>query len=299
MTYLLVIAATLALVAGLSFYGSLETTRIAYLPIPFFPEDFGWTYEKVKFKSTDGLTLTGWFVPADSASEFTIVIQHGLGSNAGDMLSNTACLRNGGKWNLFYYNFRGHGDSQGQRTSLGPLELRDMESALRWLQDHKSQETRRLAVYGHSLGAAVAIVGASRHPEIEGVVAESPFAFISNTVRHFAWTFYRIPYFPFVPLSLFFTSLRLRMPIGDFAPAQSIGKISPRPVFLIAAEKDRRMPMSDAKILWEKARDPKEQWIAPDAGHGEPWIMYREEYEKRLVRFFEKVFSSSRHPGGL
>ncbi len=80
-----------------------------------------------------------------------------------------------------------------------------MHSALKWLKENKSQESRRLAVYGHSLGAAVAIVGASEHPEIEGVTAESSFAFISNTVRHFAWTFYRLPYFPFVPLSLFFS----------------------------------------------------------------------------------------------
>lgn len=304
MGWLIALGVVSALILGLSYYGSVETTRIAYLPVPFFPEDFGWAYERVSFKSFDGLTLTGWFVPADSPSEFTVMVQHGLASNAGDMLSNTACLRNGGKWNLFYYNFRGHADSQGQRTSLGPLELRDMESALKWLKDNKSKESRRLAVYGHSLGAAVAIVAAGSHPEIEGVAAESPFAFISNTVRHFAWTFYRLPYFPFVPLSLFFTSLRLGMRIGDFAPAESIGQIAPRPIYLIAAEKDRRMPMSDAKILWENAREPKEQWVVPDAGHGEPWIMYREEYERRLMGFFEKVFSThcppaDRKPGSI
>ncbi len=114
MSVLLAATAVVALILGLSYYGSTETTRIAYLPFPFKPEDFEWKYERVHFTSVDGLTLTGWFVPANGPSEFTIVVQHGLGSNAGDMLSNTACLRNGGKWNLFYYNFRGHGDSQGQ-----------------------------------------------------------------------------------------------------------------------------------------------------------------------------------------
>ncbi len=283
--------ATLLVVLGISMYGSSEITRIPFLPIPFRPEDFGWPSESVSFNSVDGLRLTGWFIPASSPSDTTVVIQHGVGSNAGDMLHNTACLRNGGKWNLFYYNFRGHGDSQGEKTTLGPMELKDMNSALEWLKKEKPEACRRLAIYGHSLGAAVAIVGAAEHSELEAVAAESPFAAIANTVRHFSWQFYGLPYFPFVPLSLFFTSLRLRMRIGDFAPAQAIGKISPRPVFLIAAERDRRMPMSDHTILWERAKEPKEQWVVAGADHGEPWIMVKQEYESRLLGFFRKALS--------
>ena len=68
-----------------------------------------------------------------------------LGSNAGDMLLNTLCLAREGKWNLFYFNFRGHADSEGHFTSLGPLELKDFESALTFLKGAKPQETRRLA----------------------------------------------------------------------------------------------------------------------------------------------------------
>src|SRR5262249_52983083 len=154
------------------------------------------------FLSHDGLKLTGWFLPAKSRSEKTIIIQHGLGSNAGDMLLNTVCLAREGAWNLFFFNFRGHADSQGHLTSLGPLELRDLESALAYLKREKPDAARRLAIYGHSLGAAVAIVGAAKHVELEGVAAESPFARTRDTVTYFANKFYGIPKIPFMPLAM-------------------------------------------------------------------------------------------------
>jgi uncharacterized protein len=283
-------ALILLLIVLVGLYGSFEITRVPYLKVPYTPADFGWAFEAVQFKSFDGLDLAGWFIPATSPNDKTILIQHGVGSNAGDMLLNTACLQKAGDWNLFYFNFRGHGDSGGERTSLGPLELRDMETAIAFIQKAKPQACRRLAVYGHSLGAAVAIVGASVFPEIQAVAAESPFSYISKTVRHFSWAFYGIPYFPFVPLSLFFTSLRLGLPIGNFAPADAIGRIAPRPIFLIFAERDARMPPADAELLWEAARMPKERWMVRGADHGEPWLIAKEEYERKLVDFFKRNF---------
>jgi fermentation-respiration switch protein FrsA (DUF1100 family) len=143
------------------------------------------------------------------------------------------------------------------------------------------------------MGAAVAIVGAARMPEIEAVAAESPFSFVSKTVRHFAEIYYGIPYFPFVPLALLFTSLRLGRRIGTFAPAQAIAGLAPRPVLLIHGERDVRMPIGDLETLWEAARQPKERWIVPGADHGDPWLVAKEEYERRLVDFFDRAFARS------
>lgn len=275
---------------ALGLYGSFEITRIPFLAIPYRPEDFVCRYETVEFKSNDGLTLRGWYLPADQPSPTTLVIIHGLGSNSGDMLAGSVFLRNHGRWNLFYFDFRGHGLSDGVRTSLGPLELDDFEAALAFIKKAHPEATQRLGVYGHSLGASVAIVAAAQHPELEAVVAESPFYSISKTVRRFSWDYYGIPYFPFIPLALLFTSIRLRRPIGNFAPVESIGKIAPRPLFLIQAERDRRMPLDESQALWEAAKEPKEWWLVPAADHGEPWLIAEKEFENRLLGFFRKVF---------
>ena len=70
-------------------------------------------------------------------------------------------------------------------------------------------------------------------------------------------------------------------------------KISPRPIFIIFGDRDRRIPMRDFDALWKAAGEPKESWIAKNADHGDPWLIYREEYEKRLVDFFKKTFGEN------
>jgi pimeloyl-ACP methyl ester carboxylesterase len=275
---------------AVSLYGSLEITKIPYLAVPYTPKDYGLASEEVSFKSHDGLKLTGWFLPAKNPSNVTILVLHGLGSNAGDMLLNTLCLARTGRWNLFLFNFRGHADSEGHLTSLGPLELKDLESALAFVKAAKPEATQRLAIYGHSLGASVAIVGAARHPELEAVAAESPFARTRKTVAYFAKLFYGIPEFPFMYIAVFLARLRLGVSLWDFAPIQEIGKIAPRPFFLLHAERDLRMPASDTKALMQAAGEPKELWVVPGADHGEPWMVAPDEYNRRLVEFFRRVF---------
>lgn len=278
-------------ILALGYYGSVLITGVPFLPVPYTPKDFGWPFEEVSFFSSDGLRLKGWFIPSGHESPVTIIVQHGVGSNHGDMLLNTACLRNQGHWNLLYYNFRGHQGSEGTATSLGPLELLDLEGALAYLKKNKPQASRHIGLYGHSLGAAVALVGATRFKEIEAVAAESSFANLSKTVARFSRMFHGIPVFPFVPLAIGFASWRLGTRIWKFDPVKVIGQLSPRPVLLIQAERDIRAPLSDAKELWAAAGEPKDLWVAPGAGHGDPWMLNKEEYEKRLVGFFRKAFT--------
>jgi len=286
--WLLVLLALLIL--GVAIYGSLEIVRIPYLGIPYTPKDFNWPHETFAFQSHDGLRLTGWFVPAEPPSEATIVVVHGKGSNAGDMLLNTRALRSGGNWNLFYFNLRGHGDSEGTLTSLGPLERRDLESALAYLKKTWPDRCKRLAIYGHSLGAAISIYATAAHPEVLGLFLESPFASVVRTIKRFAWRFYRIPEYPFMDLAILLASLRLKVNLWAFAPVRVIGRISPRPIYIIQAQMDRRTPLEDGEILYRAAGEPKDWWVVPGADHGKPWEVAREEYERRMSQFFRRVF---------
>jgi len=101
------IGLVVAILLAVSFYGSIEVTGIPFLAVPYTPKDFGFPFEAASFESFDHLKLTGWFLPARNPSPVTLVVLHGLGSNAGDMLLNTVCLARDGRWNLFYFNFAG------------------------------------------------------------------------------------------------------------------------------------------------------------------------------------------------
>jgi uncharacterized protein len=64
-----------------------------------------------------------------------------------------------------------------------------------------------------------------------------------------------------------------------------IPKIAPRPVFLINAEHDE----VDAKQpeYYAAAREPKQTWIVPEGGHTDGIDVMPEEYERRVVGFFD------------
>ena len=51
--------------------------------------------------------------------------------------------------------------------------------------------------------------------------------------------------------------------------------------------------MSDIEALMAAAKEPKELWVVPGADHGEPWMVAKDEFEKRLVSFFRKVFNEN------
>jgi len=140
-------------------------------------------------------------------------------------------------------------------------------------------------------GPAVAIaaeIGAARHPELEAVIAESPFSRAEGAVKHFAKLFYGIPAFPFMSLALVLAGWRLGVSVRTFAPIEVIGKIAPRPLLLIHAERDERIPLNDTQELMAAAGEPKELWIAPGAGHGEPWMVAKEELKTNWSAFLER-----------
>ena len=190
---------TMLVIAGVSaiaYYGMTEIIRIPFLAVPYRPDDFGLAYEEMSFMSHDGLRLTAGFFPPRESSDVTLIILHGLGSNAGDMLLNRCVWLVKGNGISFYVNFRGHGGSEGPYHIAWALGIERFGKRLAFLKAAKPKESRRLGIYGHSLGAAVAIVAAARHPEFEAVVVESPFSRTVQTIGHFSEKFYGIPRFP-------------------------------------------------------------------------------------------------------
>ena len=134
-------------------------------------------------------------------------------------------------------------------------------------------------------------MAAARRPELEAVVAESPFARADRVVSRYAKMYYGIPDRPFMRIAVALASWRVGVSIRRFSPVEEVGRIAPRPLFLIHAERDLRIPLSDAQELLAAAGEPKELWIVPGADHGEPWMVAKEEFEKKLVGFFRKVFN--------
>ncbi|MBI3012598.1 MAG: alpha/beta fold hydrolase [Elusimicrobia bacterium] len=259
--------------------------KIPRAPLDFNPKSFGFEFESFKTLTEDGIEIDGWFIPSKNKSQKTILVLHGWGANRSDAVSSTIFLAQ--NHNLVYFDFRNHGRSGGNKTSLTCLEIKDFESVVRYLKSQKPDQVKSLGIFGFSMGGAVAISGAAKIPEIQAVIAESPFASYKKSVYRFAKLFYGIPAI-IVPITLYFARWRLGFDPEDCSPIYHVHKLSPRPLLIIQGGNDPRMPVSEGQSLYDKAGEPKEIWVVPGADHGGIHENDPKEYQRKILEFYKK-----------
>lgn len=123
-----------------------------------------------------GQKLHAWWMPAARQGGKFILYFHGNDGNVSTSLAETSLLRELGH-ELMVVDYRGYGQSDGTYPSESSV-YEDAEAALAFLTGKWGIAPRDICIYGHSLGAAVAIDLAVKHPEVGGLIVESGFTSI-------------------------------------------------------------------------------------------------------------------------
>lgn len=249
---------------------------------PFLPT------EEVTFRTCDGLRLRGSLSLVD-ATRPTIILCHGVGANRTDMAPFAHLLSGQGRMNVFSFDFRAHGESEGRFSSYGAFEQRDLEAALDFLDRRMVQ--KEYGVMGISMGASVGILVASRDQRIKALWVDSPYIDLAQTIENYMKLLYHFPRFPFTPFTLLSYRLLFRTAAQEISPMRVVGQMAPRPVMIVNGLSDDRIQPELAQRLYAKAKEPKSLWLIPGAGHLEGHLVATTEYNERLLAFFEKAFS--------
>ena len=247
-------------------------------PIYFTPERFKLKYEEVTFESSDGLSLKGWFIPGNKSNN-TIIVMHGYPTNKADVLPFSLFLLK--KFNVFLFDFRSFGESQGSHTTAGYKEVNDLDGAVEYLRGRK--DVKNIGALGFSLGGSVAIM--SKNDDIKAIVTDSAYSNLNSIVESMYGRFYFLKY-PFVQLTRVYSKIFFGVDTKDVSPKDSIKSID-KPVMIIHGRKDSQISVDEANILHNANKDTK-LWIVENADHGETYALNKEEYEKRVFDFFEK-----------
>ncbi|WP_290647792.1 alpha/beta fold hydrolase [Aquisalimonas sp.] len=241
------------------------------------PKEAGIVYEDVWFEADDGVTLHGWFLPAQEPRG-TVVFLHGNAQNVSTHIGAVYWLPERG-FNVFMPDYRGFGLSSGSPDFVGVH--RDAEAALAVVVERDDVDSERVAVLGQSLGGSVAITTVADHGEDYGVaalIADSAFSSYRGIAREKFGEFWLT--WPFQwPLSL---------TISDrFAPVDHIADVSPIPVLLIAGDDDFVVPPHHSRELYQAARPPVEIWRYRGVGHGQ--APTRADVRRALVAWLDEV----------
>ena len=92
------------------------------------PSDLLLRADNVNFQSTDGVRLTGWLIHGERDAP-AIVLCHDLGESKAIFLDAAVALQRSG-YNLLMLDFRGHGESGGEGSTLGTDERYDVLGAI-------------------------------------------------------------------------------------------------------------------------------------------------------------------------
>jgi len=273
--FVLIIFLFIIIFSFLTFYLSIKPGK---WPMQFTPESFNLKYEDISFETSDGLKLKGWFITGINKNK-TIIVMHGYPTNKADVLPFSRFLLK--KFNVFLFDFRSFGESQGKYTTAGFEEVKDLDAAINYLSNRK--DTNKIGALGFSLGGAVALM--SKNERLDAIVVDSAYSSLDNMIKSMYRHFYVLKY-PFVSMTRLYSKMFFGINPKDVSPAEGIKDIN-KPVFIIHGKKDRQIPVEEAYLLHEANKDA-ELWIVENADHGYTHALNEKEYEKRVLEFFEK-----------
>ncbi len=262
------------------------------------PQDFGMEYRAVEFRTSDGVPIRGWYMPAAGGSagaKGTIIYCHGLNRTRVEMLP-VAQFGHSLGYNGVVFDFRHQGESGGKLASIGYWERLDAEAAQRYALEQE-KAAHPMILWGISMGASSALMAAAEDPEVAAVISDSSFLSFKDTIRHH-WNLVHhwapftryLPTFPVVDEIIYGAAWRAHFSPSDFDLEKAVRRIDPRPVLFIGVEGDQRMPPSIARRLYEDSRSPqKSLLIVPGTRHGEGFKSGHEQYVEAVTKFLSGI----------
>jgi dipeptidyl aminopeptidase/acylaminoacyl peptidase len=246
------------------------------------PSELGLKFEDISFKAKDGVVLRGWFIPAEKSGKGIIKV-HGFTADRHEGMRWARAFHRAG-FNLLLFDLRGHGKSDKAINGLGMREKEDVKAAVDFMLGAK--KLKHVGVFGVSLGAATAIPAMAEDKRIAAGVFEAGYADLWDLLIVMAPRDFGLPTFPILPMTSLLFRLRGGIPMSDVSPEKYIGKISPRPVFIIHCKTDPYIPYGHGERLFKAAKEPKTFYTASCAKHAQAWQSDHGFLEERLARFF-------------
>lgn len=277
-TFMVIVVTIILFFLFTSLWGLYVSVRPPKIVSTVTPEDLGLDYEDVTFRTADGITIAGWYVPSQTETKKTIILLHGYPADKGDILPAMAFLNK--KYNLFLFDFRYLGRSGGTYSTAGAKEVEDLKAAIKFL---KSRDIQEVGVWGFSMGGAVALMAAPVVPEIKTIVSEASYA----SLHRMAPKLFRLPVLRHALgyLTGLWARIFLEIDLKKISPAESVKNLAIS-VLIIHSKNDDVISFAHALLLQDALKNnPRaEFWFEENLVHGQ----FGETYERRIEEFFEK-----------
>lgn len=259
---------SLVFIVGFAALIRLMENKMVFFPTKYpggfwQPEQFGVTASDHYFQTSDGVRLHAWLCEQPD-TQAILLIMHGNAGNLSHRVDWLRRLRDAVPADLFIFDYRGYGRSDGSPTEAGVYL--DAQAAYAYVRDQLGRPAGQIFLHGRSLGGAIAVDLATQVPHA-GLILESTFSSGQDMAKTM---------FGFIPVYLF-TSIQ-------FDAAAKIAECG-TPKLFIHGRRDSIVPFSLGRKLYELAPEPKIFIELPNADHNDVYVAGGARYYQGVRRF--------------
>jgi fermentation-respiration switch protein FrsA (DUF1100 family) len=232
-----------------------QQRRLIYFPAPG-PQPSATTIlpagRDVVIETEDGIHLGAWYFPAARSGRGPAVVVFNGNAGYRSLRAGLAEALNRNGLSVLLFDYRGYGSNPGRPSEEGLAA--DARAAQAWLARQPDVDPSRIAYFGESLGAAVAVGLAVQRPPA-ALVLRSPFTTLADVgVVHYPW-------------------LPVRQLLIDRYPSiEQIASVK-APVLVIAGDRDNVVPAVLSQRLYDAAVEPKQYVLLPGLGHNDEGLL--------------------------
>ncbi|MES1218285.1 MAG: alpha/beta fold hydrolase [Bacteroidota bacterium] len=237
--------------------------------------------DTITLKTANGLKIDCWYSTADSASKGTVILFHGMGGNKSYLLQEASEFRYLG-YNLMMVDFRGHGNSQGNTTTIGFKEAEEVKLAYDYIQQRGE---KNIFLFGVSMGAVViakAFTDYNIHPS--AVILEMPISSLQSYLESRS----RVMGFPGEPFGFLVTGwVGIEQGYNGFRhkPSEYVKKIN-CPVLLQWGSHDPYVSESQTQTIFQNIPSTNKKLVIYDNADHQSLLGYDPEKWRQEVRAF-------------
>jgi fermentation-respiration switch protein FrsA (DUF1100 family) len=258
---------------------------------PFLePKDAELPQENVTIETFDGLKLSCWLVRQKKKARGTIIYLHGVGACKIAGVDFARFFYSKG-FNIFLYDSREHGESEGYYCTYGFYEKHDVSAVISYLLSRKDMKTGKIGIFGTSMGGAVAIQAAAIDHRINAVVSEGSYTALRVVFVDYQKRIIKLPWHFLRNIALMQSQKLANFKARLVAPIEDIKRMH-IPILIVHGKNDTFIKSEYSKMLYNTANEPKKFLLIGGAGHNDVWEIGGSQYKNSLNSFFKKYLSS-------
>jgi hypothetical protein len=255
-------------------------TARAEVPAP----SLGAAHEDVAFTTSDGLRLQGWFVPSRNGA--TVIAFPG---RSGPQKQTRLLVRHG--YGVLLFDRRGEGASEGDPNTFGWVGDRDLHAAAAYLRSRPDVDPERIGAIGLSVGGEMLIHAAAHSDAFKAIVSEGA---SGQSARDGLANGDTLDSFLGGGVNTLATAL-FTSTLPPPSLKSEVSSIAPTAVFFIYGENGQGgTETKPNELFYAAARRPKHIWEVPNGQHIAGITTEPEEYERRVIGFFDRALQGRR-----